>query len=83
MSSLDQSKRAVKALKEHPTRAAILAAAERLLPDLRGLSGSKGAFKTPTSASPYSFELPQVAHYEGGEYCKTHEDAFPGARLLD
>ena len=25
------------------------------------------------------FELPQVAHYSGGEYFKAHEDAFPMA----
>ena len=65
------------ALTDHPTKHAILAKAEALLPQLTGLSKSKGAFKAPTSGSPYSFELPQVAHYEGGEYFKTHEDAFP------
>ena len=64
-------------LTDHPTKRAILAAAERLLPDLRGLAASKHAFKVPTSGSPFSYELPQVAHYSGGEYFKTHEDAFP------
>ena len=38
---------------------AILAAAERLLPDLRGLAASKHAFKVPTSGSPFSYELPR------------------------
>lgn len=65
------------ALTNHPTKKAILAKAEALLPQLAGLSASKAAFKPPTSQSPYSFELPQVAHYQGGEYFKTHEDAFP------
>ena len=67
------------ALADHPTKKAILAKAEALLPQLAGLSASKAAFKPPTSQSPYSFELPQVAHYRGGEYFKTHEDAFPEA----
>ena len=65
------------ALTDHPTKKAILTKAEALLPQLAGLSASKAAFKPPTSQSPYSFELPQVAHYQGGEYFKTHEDAFP------
>jgi hypothetical protein len=64
------------ALTDHPTKHAILAKAEALLPQLTGLSKSKGAFKAPTSGSPYSFELPQVAHYQGGEYFKTHEGEF-------
>ena len=61
------------ALTNHPTKKAILTKAEALLPQLAGLSASKSAFKPPTSQSPYSFELPQVAHYQGGEYFKTHE----------
>ena len=65
------------ALTNHPTKKTILAKAEALLPQLAGLSASEAAFKPPSSRSPYSFELPQVAHYEGGEYFKTHEDAFP------
>ena len=67
----------VPSLKDHPTKRAILRAAENLLPQLQGLAQSKSAFKSPTSSSPFSFELPQVAHYSGGEYFKTHEDAFP------
>ena len=66
-----------KLLTEHPTKRAILNATERLLPQLAGLGRSKTAFKRPTSGSPFSYELPQVAHYRGGEYFKTHEDAFP------
>lgn len=50
----------VPALKDHPTKKAILRAAELLLPQLAGLGASKNAFKSPTSASPFSFELPQV-----------------------
>ena len=64
-------------LTNHPTKRAILDAAERLLPDLKGLGASKNAFKAPTGTSPFSYELPQVAHYRGGEYFRTHEDAFP------
>ena len=43
---------------------------------LVGLAASKNAFKSPTSSSPFSYELPQVAHYSGGEYFKTHEVGF-------
>jgi len=64
-------------LTDHPTKRAILNATELLLPQLRGLGAKKTAFKRPTSRSPFSYELPQVAHYRGGEYFKTHEDAFP------
>ena len=64
-------------LTDHPTKRAILNATENLLPQLRGLGVKKTAFKRPTSQSPFSYELPQVAHYRGGEYFKTHEDAFP------
>ena len=71
-----------KALTDHPTKRAILDATEALLPQLAGLANAKTAFKRPTSASPFSYELPQVAHYRGGEYFKTHEDAFP-ARVAD
>jgi prolyl 4-hydroxylase len=56
----------VASLKDHPTKKAILRAAELLLPQLAGLAASKSAFKSPTSTSPFSFELPQVAHYGGG-----------------
>ncbi len=61
----------------HPTKQAILEATEKALPQLQGLNKLKTAFKRPTSQSPFSYELPQVAHYMGGEYFKTHEDAFP------
>ena len=64
-------------LTDHPTKRAILNATELVLPQLRGLGGKKTAFKRPTSQSPFSYELPQVAHYRGGEFFKTHEDAFP------
>lgn len=64
-------------LTNHPTKRAILNATESLLPQLKGLGAKKSAFTKPTSASPFSYELPQVAHYRGGEYFKTHEDAFP------
>jgi hypothetical protein len=47
-------------LKEHPTRTAILLGAEALLPELRGLARSKDAFKNPTPAAPFSYELPQA-----------------------
>jgi|TARA_B110000967_G_scaffold32292_2_gene30734 prolyl 4-hydroxylase len=64
-------------LTDHPTKAAILQATENALPQLKGLKASKTAFQKPTSLSPWSYELPQVAHYQGGEYFKTHEDGFP------
>ena len=47
-------------LKDHPTRAAILSGAEALLPELHGLARSKDAFKNPTPAAPFSYELPQA-----------------------
>ena len=65
-------------LENHASKKAILASAEKLLPDIRGLSTKKNAFKAPAGGkSEWAFELPQVAHYSGGEYFKKHEDAFP------
>ena len=65
-------------LENHASKKAILASAEKLLPDIRGLSAKKNAFKAPTGGKgEWAFELPQVAHYSGGEYFKKHEDAFP------
>jgi len=65
-------------LQEHRTKMAILAKAERLFPDIKGLSIKKNAFKAPQAGrAEWAYELPQVAYYQGGEYFKAHEDAFP------
>jgi hypothetical protein len=65
-------------LENHPTKKAILQRAEYLLPAVQGLSSREDAFVAPKAGEKkWSFELPQVAHYSGGEYFKAHQDAFP------
>ena len=65
-------------LENHPSKKAILSRAEYLLPQVEGLSKTEDAFRAPEAGeSKWSFELPQVAHYSGGEYFKAHEDSFP------
>ncbi len=67
-------------LENHPSKKAILSRAEYLLPAVEGLSKDADAFRAPKAGEEkWSFELPQVAHYSGGEYFKAHEDAFPMA----
>jgi len=67
-------------LENHPSKNAILSRAEYLLPAVEGLSKGADAFRAPKAGEEkWSFELPQVAHYSGGEYFKAHEDAFPMA----
>ena len=65
-------------LENHPTKKAILNRAEYLLPQVEGLSKKDDAFRAPQAGEgKWAFELPQVAHYSGGEYFKAHEDGFP------
>ena len=64
-------------LQAHPTRAAILRRVARLLPEIEGLHADKRAFRAPRAKGEWAFELPQVAHYRGGQHFLSHEDAFP------
>jgi hypothetical protein len=71
-------------LENHATKKAILSRAEYLLPAVEGLSKDADAFRAPEAGEgKWSFELPQVAHYSGGEYFKAHEDGFPIAVAAD
>lgn len=71
-------------LESHPTKKAILKRAEYLLPAVEGLSGKPDAFTAPKAGEKkWAFELPQVAHYSGGEYFKAHEDGFPLSIAVD
>jgi hypothetical protein len=71
-------------LESHATKKAILKRAEYLLPAVEGLSAKDDAFRAPKAGEKkWSFELPQVAHYSGGEFFKAHEDGFPIAVAAD